>query len=253
MQSSLFCTAPLDAGGDDAISAVARIKTRLGACLAAGLAADRTGFRPPASLSQYRARWTWTCCYMASRFRTTADRYRTAHDSNALCFLIPLLQLDPFIVIPKARPGTSVCPAVADQVIRKDITICSSLGQPARMRSFWHTVLFYACSSSLLNMNLDSYKYIVVEGPIGPARPAGQQDRAMHLGAGSCWNSRANPFLENFIGTPALRCRPRCSSCSSASTSCADSRRTTCSIAPPPGCRFPAGQGRHFRQPYPGR
>jgi len=120
-QSSLFCTAPVDAGGDDFINAVARIDTELPA---------------PALLQQLQA-----LELAAGRERPFRNAPRTL-DLDLLLYgeqviatpdltvphprltqrafaLIPLLQIAPFISIPGHGPAHQFVAQVADQAIRK--------------------------------------------------------------------------------------------------------------------------------------
>ncbi|QAU33613.1 2-amino-4-hydroxy-6-hydroxymethyldihydropteridine diphosphokinase [Janthinobacterium sp. 17J80-10] len=120
-QSRLFRTAPVDAGGDDFINAVARIETELPA---------------PALLEQLQA-----LELAAGRERPFRNAPRTLDldlllygdqviDTPALTVphprlaqrafaLIPLLQIDPFISIPGHGAAHQFVPRVADQAITK--------------------------------------------------------------------------------------------------------------------------------------
>lgn len=120
-QSSLFQTAPVDAGGDDFINAVARIDTELPAqdlleqLQALELAAGRE--RPfrnaPRTLDLdillYGEQIIATPSLTVPHPRLTERAFA----------LIPLLQIDPFIIIPGAGPAHQFASMVAGQAIRK--------------------------------------------------------------------------------------------------------------------------------------
>ncbi|GAC1545134.1 MAG: 2-amino-4-hydroxy-6-hydroxymethyldihydropteridine diphosphokinase [Collimonas sp.] len=120
-QSSLFCTAPLDAGGDDYINAVARVKTRLSAhALLQRLQQIEQDFgrqRPYPNAPR-----TLDLDLLLYGQSTIADAVLTVPHprmTQRAFVLIPLLQLDPFIVIPGHGPAHQFAPLVADQAIRK--------------------------------------------------------------------------------------------------------------------------------------
>lgn len=120
-QSSLFATTPVDAVGDDFINAVACLETELPAqalleqLQALELAAGRE--RPfrnaPRTLDLdillYGEQLIDTPSLTVPHPRLTQRAFA----------LIPLLQLDPFIVIPGAGPAHQFAPRVAGQGIRK--------------------------------------------------------------------------------------------------------------------------------------
>jgi 2-amino-4-hydroxy-6-hydroxymethyldihydropteridine diphosphokinase len=120
-QSSLFRTAPVDAVGDDYINAVACIETRLTPEeLHAALQAIEQDFgreRPyrnaPRTLDLdlllYGQRTLSTGTLTVPHPRMTERAF----------VLIPLLQIDPFVVIPGKGPAHTFVPAVASQVIQK--------------------------------------------------------------------------------------------------------------------------------------
>lgn len=120
-QSRLFRTAPVDAGGDDFINAVARLDTELPAqalleqLQALELAAGRE--RPfrnaPRTLDLD------ILLYGEQIIATptlTVPHPRLAQRAFAL---IPLLQIDPFIGIPGQGPAHQFVPGVAGQAIEK--------------------------------------------------------------------------------------------------------------------------------------
>lgn len=120
-QSSLFRTAPVDAGGNDFINAVARIDTELPAqalleqLQALELAAGRE--RPfrnaPRTLDLdlllYGDQVIDTATLTVPHPRLTQRAFA----------LIPLLQIDPFISIPGHGPAHQFVSRVADQAISK--------------------------------------------------------------------------------------------------------------------------------------
>lgn len=120
-QSSLFRTAPVDAGGDDYINAVARIETGLPATdLLLALRAIEQDFgreRP------YRnAPRTLDLDILLYGQQTIAsDALTVPHPrlTQRAFALIPLLQLDPFITIPGFGPAHAFVAGVADQAITK--------------------------------------------------------------------------------------------------------------------------------------
>ncbi|AMP01691.1 2-amino-4-hydroxy-6-hydroxymethyldihydropteridine diphosphokinase [Collimonas arenae] len=120
-QSSLFRTAPLDAGGDDYINAVACVSTRLSAhALLKGLQRIEQDFgreRPypnaPRTLD--------LDLLLYGQARIADDVLTVPHPrmTQRAFVLIPLLQIDPFIVIPNHGPAHQFAPLVADQSISK--------------------------------------------------------------------------------------------------------------------------------------
>lgn len=120
-QSSLFCTAPLDAGGDDYINAVARINTRLSAhALLQGLQQIEQEFgRQRPYPNAPRTLDLDLLLYGQSTFADDVLTVPHPRMTQRAFVLIPLLQIDPFIVIPRHGPAHQFAPLVADQVIRK--------------------------------------------------------------------------------------------------------------------------------------
>ncbi|MEO6920231.1 MAG: 2-amino-4-hydroxy-6-hydroxymethyldihydropteridine diphosphokinase [Collimonas sp.] len=120
-QSSLFRTAPLDAGGDDYVNAVACIKTGLSAHdLLQGLQQIEQDFgreRP-----YQNAPRTLDLDLLLYGQENIKDEVLTVPHPRMMqraFVLIPLLQIDPFIVIPNHGPAHQFAPQVADQLIRK--------------------------------------------------------------------------------------------------------------------------------------
>jgi 2-amino-4-hydroxy-6-hydroxymethyldihydropteridine diphosphokinase len=120
-QSSLFCTAPVDAGGDDYINAVACVKTRLSAhALLQGLQQIEQSFgRQRPYPNAPRTLDLDLLLYGQSTFADDVLTVPHPRMTQRAFVLIPLLQIDPFIVIPNHGPAHQFAPQVADQVIRK--------------------------------------------------------------------------------------------------------------------------------------
>ncbi|MEC4720298.1 2-amino-4-hydroxy-6-hydroxymethyldihydropteridine diphosphokinase [Noviherbaspirillum sp. CPCC 100848] len=120
-RSSLFCSAPLDAGGDDYINAVVKLETGLSAqALLAELQAIEQEFgreRP------YRnaPRTLDLDLLLYGREQIESETLSVPHPrmTQRAFVLIPLLQVDPFIDIPGQGPAHSFVPGVAAQTIRK--------------------------------------------------------------------------------------------------------------------------------------
>lgn len=120
-QSSLFRTAPIDAGGDDYVNAVARIETTLPAeTLLAGLqdiearlGRERTYRNAPRTIDLDLLLYGQE---IISRAELTVPHPRMTERAFAL---IPLLQLDPLINVPGRGPAHSFVPGVAGQSITR--------------------------------------------------------------------------------------------------------------------------------------
>lgn len=120
-ESSLFASAPIDADGDDYVNAVAQLDTRLDAArLLAELQAIEQEFgrqRP------YRnaPRTLDLDLLLYGTERISSDTLTVPHPrlTGRAFALLPLLQLDPFIIIPGAGPAHQFAPGVAGQAIRK--------------------------------------------------------------------------------------------------------------------------------------
>lgn len=120
-QSSLFRTAPVDAGGDDYINAVARIDTGMTASdLLQALQTIEQDFgreRP-----YHNAPRTLDLDILLYGQQTIAsDTLSVPHPrlTQRAFALIPLLQLDPFIKIPGKGAAHTFVPGVAGQAIQK--------------------------------------------------------------------------------------------------------------------------------------
>jgi 2-amino-4-hydroxy-6-hydroxymethyldihydropteridine diphosphokinase len=120
-QSSLFRTAPVDANGDDYVNAVVRIDTRLTAVqMLQALQAIEQDFgreRP----YQNAPRTLDLDLLLYGSQTVSTDTLTVPHPrlTQRAFVLIPLLQLDPLIVIPGYGPAHEFAPAVAGQAIRK--------------------------------------------------------------------------------------------------------------------------------------
>jgi 2-amino-4-hydroxy-6-hydroxymethyldihydropteridine diphosphokinase len=119
--SSLFSTAPVDAGGDDYINAVARIETALAPIellqalqdIERDFGRERPYRNAPRTLDLDLLLYGQQTLSEA----TLSVPHPRLHERAFA--LIPLLQLDPFVTIPGRGPAHSYVPAVAGQIIRK--------------------------------------------------------------------------------------------------------------------------------------
>jgi len=120
-QSSLFQTAPVDAGGDDYVNAVAQLQTALPPqrLLHALQEIERRYGRERPYVNAPRTLDLDLLLY--GRERIASPELTVPHPRmTARAFvLIPLLQIDPFIEIPGKGAAHGFAPAVADQAIRK--------------------------------------------------------------------------------------------------------------------------------------
>ncbi|MES2935782.1 MAG: 2-amino-4-hydroxy-6-hydroxymethyldihydropteridine diphosphokinase [Pseudomonadota bacterium] len=120
-QSSLFCSAPVDAAGDDYINAVAQIQTRLPAqelleqlqAIEQNFGRERPYHNAPRTLD--------LDLLLYGQQTIHSDNLQVPHPrlTERAFVLIPLMQLDPFIDIPGKGAAHSFAPAVASQIIRK--------------------------------------------------------------------------------------------------------------------------------------
>lgn len=120
-QSSLFRTAPLDAGGDDYINAVARIETGLSAPellralheLELEFGRERPFRNAPRTLD--------LDILLYGKQTVDTEELTVPHPrlTQRAFVLIPLLQLDPLLTIPGQGAAHSFVPSVAGQVIQK--------------------------------------------------------------------------------------------------------------------------------------
>jgi 2-amino-4-hydroxy-6-hydroxymethyldihydropteridine diphosphokinase len=120
-QSSLFRTAPVDAGGDDYINAVAHIETRMTApelllalqTIEQCLGRERPYRNAPRTLDLDLLLYGQQI--IASESLTVPHPRMT----QRAFVLIPLLQIDPFVTIPGQGPAHAFVSGVADQAIQK--------------------------------------------------------------------------------------------------------------------------------------
>lgn len=120
-QSSLFRTAPIDAGGDDYVNAVARIDTSLSPAdlldalraIEQGMGRERPFRNAPRTLDLD------ILLYGSQTIATESLTVPHPRMTQRAFVLIPLLQIDPFITIPGLGAAHAFVPAVADQTIQK--------------------------------------------------------------------------------------------------------------------------------------
>ena len=118
-RSSLFQSAPVDAGGDDYVNAVARISTTLGASeLLAGLMdIEQEHGRERHARNAPRTLDLDLLLYGQQKIATTALTVPHPRMTQRAFVLIPLLQIAPLINIPGMGPAHGFAPDVAGQVI----------------------------------------------------------------------------------------------------------------------------------------
>jgi len=120
-QSSLFRTAPIDAGGDDYVNAVAQIKTALPpqALLQALQDIEQEYGRERPFPNAPRTLDLDLLLYGQQRIASPELTVPHPRMTTRAFVLIPLLQIDPFIAIPGKGAAHQFAPGVADQAIRK--------------------------------------------------------------------------------------------------------------------------------------
>lgn len=120
-QSSLFCSAPLDAGGSDYVNAVVRIDTRLTPQqLLEQLQAIEQEFGRERPYRNAPRTLDIDLLLHGTQVISTATLTVPHPRMMQRAFvLLPLLQIDPFITIPGHGPAHEHVPAVAKQTIRK--------------------------------------------------------------------------------------------------------------------------------------
>jgi 2-amino-4-hydroxy-6-hydroxymethyldihydropteridine diphosphokinase len=120
-QSSLFRTAPIDADGDDYVNAVAQLKTALPPeeLLQALLQLEQGFGRERAYLNAPRTLDLDILLYGDQIIHSESLTVPHPRMTTRAFVLIPLLQIDPFIVIPGHGAAHRFAPAVAAQTIRK--------------------------------------------------------------------------------------------------------------------------------------
>lgn len=120
-QSSLFQSAPIDAGGDDYINAVAAIDTGLSAdtllqhlqALELAFGRDRPYHHAPRTLDLD------LLLYGQQQIQQAHLQVPHPRMTERAFVLIPLLQLEPLIQIPGKGAAHTFAPLVADQIIRR--------------------------------------------------------------------------------------------------------------------------------------
>jgi 2-amino-4-hydroxy-6-hydroxymethyldihydropteridine diphosphokinase len=120
-QSSLFRTAPIDAGGDDYINAVACVETRLPAqqLLEQLQAIEQEFGRERPFPNAPRTLDLDILLYGQQKISTQSLVVPHPRLTERAFALIPLLQIDPLIAIPGKGPAHSFVPDVAGQAIQK--------------------------------------------------------------------------------------------------------------------------------------
>ncbi|HYD82280.1 MAG TPA: 2-amino-4-hydroxy-6-hydroxymethyldihydropteridine diphosphokinase [Paucimonas sp.] len=120
-QSSLFRTAPVDAGGDDYINAVARIETGLPPhdLLAQLQKLEQDAGRERPYRNAPRTLDLDLLLYGAQRIDSAQLTVPHPRMTQRAFVLIPLLQIDPFLSIPGHGAAHAFVPAVAGQAIDK--------------------------------------------------------------------------------------------------------------------------------------
>ena len=118
-QSSLFRSAPVDAGGDDYVNAVARIETTLSAAelLAALMEIERSHGRERSGHNAPRTLDLDLLLYGRTKIATDTLTVPHPRMTQRAFVLIPLLQIAPLIDIPGMGPAHSFVPDVAGQAI----------------------------------------------------------------------------------------------------------------------------------------
>ena len=118
-RSSLFKSAPVDAGGDDYVNAVARIETTLPAAelLAALMRIERAHGRERIGLNAPRTLDLDLLLYGQMKIATDTLTVPHPRMTQRAFVLIPLLQIAPLIDIPGKGPAHGFVPDVAGQAI----------------------------------------------------------------------------------------------------------------------------------------
>ncbi len=118
-RSSLFRSAPVDAGGDDYINAVARIETTLPAAdlLAALMAIEQAHGRERPGRNAPRTLDLDLLLYGRQQIATDTLTVPHPRMTQRAFVLIPLLQIAPLIEIPGMGPAHGFVPDVAGQAI----------------------------------------------------------------------------------------------------------------------------------------
>jgi 2-amino-4-hydroxy-6-hydroxymethyldihydropteridine diphosphokinase len=120
-QSSLFRSAPIDAGGDDYVNAVVRLDTRLTAeRLLAELQTIEHGFgRERPARNAPRTLDLDLLLYGRDIIDSATLTVPHPRMTQRAFVLIPLLQIDPLVTIPGQGPAHAFAPGVAAQAIQR--------------------------------------------------------------------------------------------------------------------------------------
>lgn len=120
-QSSLFRTAPIEAGGDDYINAVACVETSLSASdlLQQLQSIEQVHGRQRPYRNAPRTLDLDILLYGQDRIETEELQVPHPRLTQRAFVLIPLLQIDPFVAIPGQGPAHQFVPGVAGQAIHK--------------------------------------------------------------------------------------------------------------------------------------
>jgi 2-amino-4-hydroxy-6-hydroxymethyldihydropteridine diphosphokinase len=120
-QSNVFRTAPIDAGGDDYINAVASVDTRLQAAqlLLALQSLEQDFGRERPFPNAPRTLDLDLLLYGQQTIQSESLTVPHPRMTVRAFVLIPLLQIDPFINIPGKGPAHSFVAGVAEQIIQK--------------------------------------------------------------------------------------------------------------------------------------
>lgn len=120
-QSSLFRTAPVDAGGDDYVNAVVRLDTRLepGEMLQELQTIEQNFGRERPFRNAPRTLDLDLLLYGQQIISTDTLIVPHPRMTQRAFVLIPLLQIDPLITLPGLGPAHSFVPGVAGQIIQK--------------------------------------------------------------------------------------------------------------------------------------
>lgn len=120
-QSDLFRTAPVDAGGDDYVNAVAQLDTRLGPedLLRALQAIENDFGRERSYRNAPRTLDLDVLLYGQQRIASPTLQIPHPRMTERAFVLIPMLQIDPFVSIPGKGPAHTFVGAVAGQAILK--------------------------------------------------------------------------------------------------------------------------------------
>lgn len=119
--SSLFLTAPVNAGGDDYVNAVVRIETELSSqeLLDALFSLERSYGRERPYTNAPRTLDLDLLLYGNQTITMPSLQVPHPRMTQRAFVLIPLLEIDPFIAIPGKGPAHEFIPGVANQAIRK--------------------------------------------------------------------------------------------------------------------------------------